>query len=179
MKDTILAIAGRPGLYRLVSQGRNMLIVESIDADHRRISAGVRDRVTSLNDVSMYTEEEDKPLMDILQAVSDKLGGKPVEFNYRKAAAPELNEFFASVLPNFDRDRVHTSDIKKLIQWYNILVEGGITEFVDKAEEAAEAPAEEAAPAEQAAPAAEEKSKAKKTTRATKAKATTKKEKAE
>lgn len=138
MKDTILAIAGRPGLFRLISQGRNMLIVESIDAEHRRISAGVRDRVTSLNDVSMYTDEEDKPLMEILQSVSEKLGGKPVEFNYRKATTPELNDFFATILPNFDRDRVHSSDIKKLIQWYNILVEGGITEFVDKSEEKTE-----------------------------------------
>ena len=179
MKDTILAIAGRPGLYRLISQGRNMLIVESIDAAHRRLSAGIRDRVTSLNDVSMYTEEEDKPLMEILQAVSEKLGGKPVEFNYRKASSSELNEFFASVLPNFDRDRVHTSDIKKLIQWYNILVEGGITEFVDKAEEAAPAAEETAAPAEEKAVEGEAKPKARKTTRTTKAKAATKKETAE
>ena len=64
MKDTILAIAGKPGLYRLVSQGRNMLIVESVDQLKRRIPAGARDRVTSLNDISMYTDDEDKPLME-------------------------------------------------------------------------------------------------------------------
>ena len=65
MQDTILAISGKPGLYRLVAQGRGMLIIETIDASHKRLTAGMRDRVTSLNDVSMYTETEDKPLMDI------------------------------------------------------------------------------------------------------------------
>ena len=69
MKDTILAIAGKPGLYRLVSQGRNMLIVESVDQLKRRIPAGARDRVTSLNDISMYTDDEDKPLMEIFESV--------------------------------------------------------------------------------------------------------------
>ena len=137
MKDTILAISGKPGLYRLVSQGRGMLIVETVDAARRRVPAGARDRVTSLNDVSMYTTEDDKPLMEIFQAIADKEGGKTASIDFRKASKEELADFMASILPDYDRDRVHFSDIKKLVQWYNILVEGGYTSFVEANEEAA------------------------------------------
>ncbi len=129
MKDTILAISGKPGLYRLISQGHNMLIVEAISPEKRRIPAGIRDKVTSLNDVSMYTDEEDKPLMDIFESIKEKEGGKAVAFNYKKATAAELAKFMEEVLPNYDRDRVYNNDIKKLIQWYNILIENGYTEF--------------------------------------------------
>ncbi len=134
MQDTILAIAGKPGLYRLVSQGRGMLIVETVSPDKKRLPAGARDRVTSLNDVSMYTNEDDKPLMEIFQAISEKEGGKTTSIDYKKASKAELAEFMAAVLPDYDRDRVHDSDIKKLIQWYNILVNGGYTQFVEKEE---------------------------------------------
>lgn len=136
MQDTILAIAGKPGLYRLVSQGRGMLIVETVSADKKRLPAGARDRVTSLNDVSMYTNEDDKPLMEIFQAISDKEGGKTTSIDYKKASKVELADFMAAVLPDYDRDRVHDSDIRKLIQWYNILVNGGYTQFVEKNEKA-------------------------------------------
>lgn len=135
MQDTILAIAGKPGLYRLISQGRGMLIVETVSPDKKRMPAGVRDRVTSLNDVSMYTNEDDKLLMEIFQAISDKEGGKATAIDYKKADKAELADFMASVVPDYDRDRVHDSDIRKLIQWYNILANGGYTQFVDAAEE--------------------------------------------
>lgn len=144
MKDIILAIAGRPGLYRLVSRGRNMLIVETIDEKRRRFPAGVRDRVTSLNDVSMYTEGEDKPLMEIFDAVKRKEEGKVTALNYRTATHEQLAEFMAAVLPDYDRDRVYDTDIKKLIQWYNILVSNGYSEFVEP-EDTAEAAASPAA----------------------------------
>ncbi len=135
MQDTILAISGKPGLYRLLTQGRAMLIVETIDEAKKRVTAGARDRVTSLNDVSMYTDADDKPLMEVLQAISDKENGQPVTLSYKTATKAELAEFMAAVLPDYDRDRVHDSDIKKLIQWYNILVKGGYTQFVDAAAE--------------------------------------------
>lgn len=117
-----------------------MLIVETIDEEKKRMTAGARDRVTSLNDVSMYTDEDDKPLMEIFQAIADKEGTKPTAIDYKKASKAELAEFMAAVLPEYDRDRVHDSDIKKLIQWYNILVRGGYTQFADEesADEAAE-----------------------------------------
>ena len=142
MQDTILAISGKPGLYKLISQGRGMLIVETIDETKKRLPAGARDRVTSLNDVSMYTLEDDQPLMDIFQSIADLEGGKPTALDFKTAARTELEDFMNRVLPNWDRDRVHDSDIRKLIQWYNILVRGGYTQFADAegaAEEAAEA----------------------------------------
>ena len=148
MQDTILAISGKPGLYKLLSLGRGMLFVEAIDETKKRMPAGARDRVTSLNDVSMYTNEEDKPLMEIFQSIYDHEGGKATEINYKTAGNDELAAFMTAVLPDWDRDRVHYSDIKKLIQWYNILVCGGYTSFAEPQENAEAASAEEAAEAE-------------------------------
>ena len=132
MKDTILAVSGKPGLHKLISQGRGMIIVESIDEAKKRMPAGARDRVTSLKDVTMYTETEDKPLMEIFQTIFEKENGAPVALNFKEASKKELADFMASVVPDYDRDRVHDSDIRKLIQWYNILVRGGYTQFVDE-----------------------------------------------
>lgn len=128
MSKTILSISGKPGLYELVTRSNNGLIVENV-TDHKRIPAFASDRVTSLGDIAMYTDDEDKPLGEIMCALRDKEAGKPASLDYKKASGAELQEYFASFLPNFDRDRVHSSDIKKLIQWYNILVNAGITDF--------------------------------------------------
>ncbi len=129
MKETILAISGRPGLFRLVSQGRGMLIVETIDKDKKRMPAGARDRVTSLNDVSMYTDDEDVALMDVFEAIRAKHDGTTVNIDVKTASETALADFMAEVLPNYDRDRVYKTDIKKLIQWYNILIDNGICDF--------------------------------------------------
>ena len=86
MKDTILAVSGKPGLHKLISQGRGMIIVESIDEAKKRMPAGARDRVTSLKDVTMYTETEDKPLMEIFQAIFEKENGAPVALNFKEAS---------------------------------------------------------------------------------------------
>lgn len=147
MKETILSIAGKPGLFRLVAQGRGNLIVETVDTTKRRLPAGARDRVTSLNDVSMYTNDEDKPLMEIFEAIKTRTGGRRVEIAPAKATNSELFAFLGEVLPDYDADRIYPGDVKKLIQWYNILVDAGYTEFVDtetEAPEAAETPAETA-----------------------------------
>lgn len=137
MLKTILAISGKPGLYKLISQGKNMLIVESV-ADRKRMPIYASDKVISLGDIAMYTDADEVPLSVVLEAVKTKEEGKEASLDYKKASAEELGEFMAAVLPNYDRDRVHLSDIKKLIQWYNLLVSNGVTEFVEKAEEAAE-----------------------------------------
>lgn len=129
MKETILAISGKPGLYRLVSRGNGTLIVEALDATKKRIPAFARDRVTSLSDIAMYTDDEDVPLWQVLKNLGEKEELKVASINYKKASATELREYFGEVLPTFDRERVHDSDIKKLIQWYNILVNAGITDF--------------------------------------------------
>ena len=102
MSKTILAISGKPGLYELVSRGKGSLIVENL-LDHKRMPAFASDRVTSLADIAMYTDDEDMPLGNILIAQRELEGGKKASIDYKKA-----------------------SDIKKLIQWYNILIEAGI-----------------------------------------------------
>jgi len=132
MLQTILSIAGKPGLYKLVSRGKMNLIVEALDETHKRLPAFTSDRVTSLADIAMFTESEDMPLGKVLAKVSEKEGGKEASINWRKASAKELTGYFAEVLPDYDRDRVHTSDIKKLLQWYNILVKNGITDFEEE-----------------------------------------------
>lgn len=132
MQQTILAIAGKSGLYKLVSRGKNNLIVEALDATHRRQPAFATDRITSLADIAMFTDTDDIPLMDVLENLKTLEEGKKSSVDYKKASTPELLEYFAKVLPNFDRERVHSSDIKKLIQWYNILVENGITDFKEE-----------------------------------------------
>ena len=125
MGKTILAISGKLGLYELVSRGKGSLIVENL-TDHKRMPAFASDRVTSLADIAMYTDDEDMPLGNILIALRDMEGGKKASIDYKKASGKELNDYFAKFVPNFDRDRVHTSDIKKLVQWYNILIEAGV-----------------------------------------------------
>ena len=139
MQQTILSIAGKPGLYKLVSRGKNNLIVEALDATHRRQPAFGSDRITSLNDIAMFTDADDVPLLDVLESMKTLEKGKKPSIDYKKAGGDELRDYFAKVLPNFDRERVHTSDIKKLVQWYGILVENGITDFKEAAEPAKEA----------------------------------------
>ena len=129
MLRTILAISGKPGLYKLVSRAQNSLIVETLDATHKRLPAFATDRITSLGDIAMFTETEDVPLFKVLMSLQTLEVGKKSSVDYKKASGDELREYFAKILPNFDRDRVHNSDIKKLIQWYNILVDAGITNF--------------------------------------------------
>ena len=125
----ILAITGKPGLYKLISRGNNMLIVESL-VDGKRTPTYPRDKIVALSDVSMFTDADDIALHEVLTAAAKKEGSKPVPMDPKKASNAELQAWFDEVLPNWDRDRVYPSDIRKLIQWYNILINAGITEFV-------------------------------------------------
>lgn len=134
MLKTILAISGKPGLYKLISQAKNMLIVETVSAEKKRVPVYASDKVISLGDIAMYTDADEVPLAEVLESVKKKENGAVASLDYKKASQQELVDFMAAVLPNFDRDRVHTSDIKKLIQWYNILVNAGETDFVGSAE---------------------------------------------
>lgn len=137
MLKTILAISGKPGLYKLISQGKNMLIVEALSADKKRSPIYASDKVISLGDIAMYTDAEEIALSEVLESVKTKENGQVASIDYKKASAEALHAYMAEVLPTYDRDRVHTSDIKKLIQWYNILVSNGVTEFVSAEEETA------------------------------------------
>ena len=129
MEQTILSISGKPGLYKLVSRGKANLIVESIDQQHKRMPVFASDRVTSLGDIAIYTDSEDMPLMKVFANLLKVEEGNPASINYKKCKSAELREYFATILPDYDRDRVHDSDIKKLLQWYNLLVNNGITDF--------------------------------------------------
>lgn len=129
MLETILAISGKPGLYRLVSRGNRSLIVETIDAVKKRMPAFGADKVISLADIAMYTNEKEVPLRQVLNNIKKKEDGKTTSIDYRKASKEELYAYLGEVLPNFDRDRIFPADIKKLIQWYNILIENGFDAF--------------------------------------------------
>lgn len=126
MLRMILTISGKPGLYRLLSQGKNMLIVETLDASKKRVPVHASDKVTSLGDISMYTEDDEVPLANVLASLKEKENGAEVTMDYKKASTTELQDFFAEVLPDFDRERVYANDIRKLIQWYNLLVKAGV-----------------------------------------------------
>lgn len=132
MKQTILAISGKPGLYKLVSRAKNSLIVETLDGSHKRLPAFSTDRITSLADIAMFTETDDIPLMKVLASMRDLESGKPASVDFRKTSPKELHEYFTKVLPDWDKERVHNSDIKKLLQWYDILVNAGITDFEEE-----------------------------------------------
>ena len=138
MLRTVLTVAGKPGLYKLVSSGRNMLIVEAIDATKKRMPIHGVDKVVSLGDIAMYTDDEEVPLWQVLETVKTKCEGAACAIDYKKASNEELADFFAEVLPNYDRDRVYMSHVRKLIQWYNIIVEANLTDFVPEEAEAEE-----------------------------------------
>ena len=138
MLRTILSVSGKPGLYKLISQGKNMLILETLDATKKRLPVYAHDKVISLGDIAMYTDDEEVALGEVLESLKNKENAAATSIDYKKASQDELHAYMAEVLPTYDRDRVHTSDIKKLIQWYNILINNGITEFVAQEEEAVE-----------------------------------------
>ena len=140
MLKKILSISGKPGLYQLISFGKNMIIVEGL-ADKKRFAAHSRDKIISLGDIAIYTTGEDVPLATVLDSVYAKFEGKEVAVADYKT--PEsLAEFMATVLPEYDEERVYKTDIKKLISWYNILVKAGFTKFAEEEAEATEATAE-------------------------------------
>lgn len=138
MLRTILSISGKPGLYKLTSRAKNMLIVESL-IDQKKIPAHAKDKVISLGDIAIYTEDGETPLHEVLTSVKEKENGEVASINPAKASSDKLRAYFAEVLPNFDRDRVYPSDIRKLLNWYNILIKAGINEFTPAEEQAAEA----------------------------------------
>ena len=132
MLKTILSISGKPGLYKLVSQAKNMLVVESI-VTGKRTPAYAHDKVISLGDIAIFTEGGEIPLREVLGKVKDKENGAAAAIDLK--SDPEiLRKYFAEVLPDFDRERVYPTDIKKLLSWYNLLVEKGLADFSEEKE---------------------------------------------
>lgn len=137
----ILSINGKPGLYRLLSRGKNSLIVENITTG-KRMPTYPHEKVISLADITMYTVGGDEPLGNVLENLKNVAEGKTVDVKALGGDA-EIRAFFGKVLPDFDTERVYTTDIRKLISWYNIMTQAGISDF--KEPEAAEEAAEETA----------------------------------
>jgi len=143
MLKNILAITGKPGLFKLVNHGNNMLIVESL-LDGKRMPTYGRDKIISLADISMFTMDEDLPLSEVLTRLGKKEGLKVASIDAKKADNDALRAYFESFVPNYDADRVYPSDIRKLVLWYNILINAGITDFtIEEDEEGADAPKQE------------------------------------
>lgn len=125
LKD-ILAISGQPGLYRYVAQSHTGVIVESL-LDNKRSNVSATSRVSALTEISMFTEGEDIPLAEVYTKMYAYTEGKPGPST--KEGTARLKEFFGAVITDYDRERVHDSDIKKAISWFNMLVEAGVTTF--------------------------------------------------
>lgn len=148
----IIAISGKPGLFKVIAQGKNNIIVESLE-DKKRIPAYNSDRISALDDISIYTYDDDKPLREIYKTIFDKEnGGLTIS---HKEDAKKLQAYLLEILPSYDQERVYGSDIKKLFQWYNLLHKAGelkveATEAAPAAETSEETPKK--APAKKAAP---------------------------
>ena len=139
MLKKILSISGRPGLFKMVSQAKGALIVEALSTGKRTLAYS-HDKVTSLGDIAMYTQSGEEPLYKVLDSVKKKENGAVASVS-PKADKEVLRTYFAEILPDFDTERVYPTDISKLISWYNILVQSGITDFSVK--EKGEAPKED------------------------------------
>ncbi|MDO4822958.1 MAG: DUF5606 domain-containing protein, partial [Bacteroidales bacterium] len=135
MIKEILAVTGKPGLYKLVSRGNKMLIVETLDAQKKKMPVYVTNQVVGLGDISVYTDDgKDIPLAQVFDNIGKAFELKPVDVDYKKATPEDIKDWMLKVLPNYDTDRVRVGDMRKMLQWYNILVNNGITEFLDKEE---------------------------------------------
>lgn len=136
----IIAISGRSGLYKVIAQGKNNLIVESLE-DRKRFPAYASDRISALEDISIYTIDEDVPLKAIYKSIFIKENGGNGPSH--KDDAKKLEVYLLEVLPNYDRERVYLSDIKKLFQWYNLLIKAGELKLEEEAVETETPVAEE------------------------------------
>jgi len=137
MLKEMLSISGKPGLFKLISKGKNIFIAESL-IDLARIPVYSRDKVVSLGDITIYADDGDVRLAQLFQSIKQKENGEVISFS-PSITNEELRTYFSQVLPDFDRDKVYPSDIKKIMNWYNLLVKSGYTDF----EEGEEKPAPE------------------------------------
>ncbi|EDP94558.1 DUF5606 domain-containing protein [Kordia algicida OT-1] len=129
--EKILAISGKPGLYELKTQTRNGFVAESL-SDGKKISVSLRHNVSLLSEIAIYTYSEEIPLAEVLEKVKEKENGAATSVNHKESKAV-LTDYFSEVLPDYDQDRVYPSDIKKVIQWYNLLHSKGMTDFTAEA----------------------------------------------
>ena len=130
---TVLSVSGKPGLFKLIAHQKNGVVVESL-LDGKRTAISANANVSSLGDIAIYTYEEEVPLRDVFKAMAEVTEGK--EALSHKSSKDQLEDFFGEVLPKFDQERVYASDIKKVVQWFNILVKNNLLSILE--EEASE-----------------------------------------
>lgn len=135
MFERILTISGKPGLYRLLSSGRNMFIVEMLDASKKRMPVYNSESVVMLDDIAIYTDTEEVPLREVFAKIYEKEGAV-LPFDLKMVTPEEMVEYFEGIMPDYDRERVYLTHIKKMYAWYNILVANGVVEFAAAEEEA-------------------------------------------
>ncbi|MDO6598087.1 DUF5606 domain-containing protein [Oceanihabitans sp. 2_MG-2023] len=133
--EKVLSISGRPGLYKLIAQTRGGFIAESL-LDKKKISVNMQHNVSILSEIAVYTLQEELPLREVFNKIKEKENGKSTSISH-KESKDKLEEYFFEVLPDYDEDRVYASDIKKIIQWYNLLEKHDMLDF-DKAEASSE-----------------------------------------
>ncbi|WP_243471275.1 DUF5606 family protein [Winogradskyella sp. MH6] len=131
--DKILAISGKPGLYEIVTQTRTGAVVQSL-IDKKRITVGAHSNISILSEIAIYTLTEEVPLKDVLKKIKDKENGEQTSISH-KDGKDTLEEYFFEVLPDYDEDRVYASDIKKVVQWYNLLHKNDLLESLETEEE--------------------------------------------
>lgn len=131
--DKILAISGKPGLYEIVTQTRTGAVVQSL-IDKKRITVGAHSNISILSEIAIYTLTEEVPLRDVLKKVMDKENGQQTSISH-KDGKDALEEYFFDVLPDYDEDRVYPSDIKKVIQWYNLLQKNDLLDALETEED--------------------------------------------
>jgi len=131
--QTVLSVAGKPGLFKLIARNKGGVVVESL-LDGKRTSISATANVSSLGDIAIYTYDKEVPLREVFQAMASATEGK--EALSHKSSKDELEDFFGEVLPKFDQERVYASDIKKVVQWFNILVKNDLLSLLDEEEDA-------------------------------------------
>ena len=136
MLKTILVISGKPGLYKLISRGNRNLIVETVDEQKKRMPVFNTERVVSLGDISIYTDDDSEiKLSEVFENIRKEYNGKAVDISAKKASEADIVAFFEKILSNYDRDRVRVNDMRKVLSWYNMLIAYGMTDFKEKEEE--------------------------------------------
>ncbi len=131
--DKIIAIGGKPGLFKLLTQTKSGFVAESL-TDGKRLTVNLRNQVSVLSEISVFTLEEEKPLSEVFELLLQKENGSTSSISH-KADKLALEEYFFEILPNYDEDRVYPSDIKKIIRWYNILVDHKLLEIYEDPEQ--------------------------------------------
>ncbi|MBR9915539.1 MAG: hypothetical protein GYB32_12055 [Algicola sp.] len=130
--DKILSISGKPGLYKIVAQTRSGFVAESL-IDKRKVSVNIHNNISVLSEIAVYTLTEELPLKEVFKKIREKEDGQKTSISH-KDSKDTLEEYFFSVLPDYDEDRVYASDIKKIVQWYNLLHQHDMLGAIDEGE---------------------------------------------